>query len=53
MCSRQELNIILKKIAEAYRSVYGNDLITVIMYGSYARGDFDAESDVDIVSIVI
>lgn len=52
MCSRQELNIILKKIAEAYRSVYGNDLITIIMYGSYARGNFDVESDVDIVAIV-
>lgn len=52
MCSRQELNHILKKIAETYRSVYGNNLVQIILYGSYARGDFDMESDINIAAIV-
>ena len=52
MCSRHELDIILKKIAETYRSVYGDNLVKVMMYGSYARGDFDDYSDVDIAAIV-
>lgn len=52
MCSRNDLNCILQEIAEIYRSVYGKDLVKVILYGSYARGDYDNESDVDIVAIV-
>lgn len=52
MCSRQELDAILQKMAEAYQDVYGDSLVKILMYGSYARGDFDAESDIDIVAIV-
>ena len=52
MCSKHELNIILQKIAETYRAVYGNNLVKVMMYGSYARGDYDDYSDVDIAAIV-
>ncbi len=52
MCSRQELNIILQKIAAVYREVYGDDLVKVIVYGSYARGDYDSESDIDVAAIV-
>jgi predicted nucleotidyltransferase len=39
-------------MAEIYRSIYGDDLVKVILYGSYARKDNDNESDVDIVAIV-
>lgn len=52
MCSKHELDIILQKIAEAYRVVYGDNLVKVMMYGSYARGDYDNYSDVDIAAIV-
>ena len=52
MCSKHELDVILQKIAETYRSVYGSNLVKVLMYGSYARGDFDDYSDVDIAAIV-
>lgn len=52
MCTRNELNIILQKMAQIYRSVYGKELVQVILYGSYARGDYGHDSDVDLVAIV-
>ena len=52
MCTRNELNIILQKMAQIYRSVYGEELVQVILYGSYARGDYSHDSDVDLVAIV-
>lgn len=51
MCSMQELNIILSRISQAYKDAYGNDLIKIMLYGSYARGNFDVYSDIDIVAI--
>lgn len=52
MCERNEFEQILRGMADAYRSVYGNDIDRIILYGSYARGDNTADSDVDIVAIV-
>lgn len=52
MCSKNELNILLKKIADIYREVYGEDIVRIVLYGSYARGTYDQYSDVDIVAIV-
>ena len=52
MCSKQELNNILRKMTKAYQNTYGDALIEVLMYGSYARGDFDQDSDIDLVAIV-
>ena len=52
MCTENELNTIMRKVAQIYRSVYGEKLVQVILYGSYARGDYNRDSDVDIVAIV-
>lgn len=52
MCTTNELNVILKVITEAYKSVYGENIIKILLYGSYARGDYQKDSDIDIVAIV-
>ncbi len=44
MCSRNELEIILKQMVEVYRSVYGSEIVKVVLYGSYARGDNQADN---------
>ena len=52
MCTKSQLNTILEKISEIYKSVYGDQLVRVVLYGSYARGDFSDDSDFDIVALV-
>lgn len=52
MCNQMTLNKILKEVRKIYEEVYGDKLVKVILYGSYARGDYDDESDIDIVGIV-
>ncbi len=52
MCNQTTLNKILKEIRKVYEEVYGDKLVKVVLYGSYARGDYDNESDIDIVGIV-
>ena len=52
MCSSDQLDIILKKIVKTYQNVYGERIVKILMYGSYARGTYDEESDIDIVAIV-
>ncbi len=46
------LTEILRKYVADVHSLYGSRLRTVILYGSYARGDFRADSDIDIMILV-
>lgn len=52
MCTQNDLKTILKKISEIYYAVYGEDIVKIVLYGSYARGDYQNNSDIDIVAIV-
>lgn len=52
MCTAQQLNDLTADLVSEYRSLFGNSLRQVILYGSYARGDFDEESDVDVAALV-
>ena len=48
MCTKNELNSILQKLTQIYRSVYGENRCSGNLYGSYARGDYHTDSDVDV-----
>ena len=49
---QQELKKVIKKVTEEIHALLGTKLKTVILYGSYARGDFNSESDIDIMVLV-
>lgn len=39
-------------MAETYGAIYGEDIVKLVLYGSYARGNNQVDSDIDIVGIV-
>jgi predicted nucleotidyltransferase len=48
----QTMQSLLSEYLSAVKNIYGKHLKSVILYGSYARGDYNAESDVDIMILV-
>lgn len=46
------IETILKKYTEALEKIYGQHLKSVILYGSYARGDYNEDSDIDIMILL-
>ena len=45
-------NRILCEFRNKTKSIMGDSLKQMILYGSYARGDFDTESDIDIMILI-
>lgn len=43
---------LLYKFAKDMRGTFGKDLCSVVIYGSYARGDYTADSDIDVMILV-
>ncbi|UHG92034.1 nucleotidyltransferase domain-containing protein [Spirosoma oryzicola] len=46
------LHALSQEVKQALTELYGDRLNRVILYGSYARGDFHAESDVDYLVVL-
>ena len=46
------LKIICNKVVDAYKKIYGDKIRGIYLYGSYARGDFDEDSDIDFAAVV-
>lgn len=50
------MNLNMHEIIDNYvkdvQNIYGSHLKQIILYGSYARGDFNKDSDIDIMLLV-
>lgn len=51
MCTKSELHNVTSAVVQEAKNLLGNKLESVILFGSYARGDYDDESDIDIMII--
>lgn len=52
MCSRETLNQLLQELYVQLEGLFGAHLKEVVLFGSYARGDADEGSDVDVLVLV-
>jgi predicted nucleotidyltransferase len=43
---------IVSEFKTALQTIYGDRLRDVVLYGSYARGDYDDESDIDLMVLL-
>ena len=48
MVTKLEHDVILTDFADGVKDVFGEKLKDIVLFGSYARGDYDPNSDVDI-----
>ena len=48
----ERIKNIITEVNEELVKLFGGKIERIILYGSYARGDFDLESDVDIMILL-
>ncbi len=48
----QKIKPVISELSRLISQHYGNHLKYLILYGSYARGDFHSESDIDILVVL-
>ena len=47
-CMVEDIALDIKR---GYEQIYGDNIVEIYLYGSYARGDYDAESDIDFAAV--
>lgn len=52
MCTKSELSTVLERVKDRSEQTFGQMLDRIILYGSYARGDYTDESDIDIMIVL-
>lgn len=47
-----ELKIILSEVKKELKKLYDDNLVDIVLYGSYARGDYNENSDIDLLVVL-
>ncbi len=45
----EQIQNVMYLFSQEVKKILGEDLCKIIVYGSYARGDFDSNSDIDVM----
>ena len=48
----QTMQSLIERYVSEIHKIYGSHVKQIILYGSYARGDYTADSDVDIMILL-
>lgn len=49
---RTEIKTVVDEYSEGLRKIFGDQLVSVLLYGSFARGEGREDSDIDIVCVL-
>ena len=52
MCSRDDAIEIIARLSDKMKMVFPQENLDAIMFGSYARNDYDEGSDIDVMYLV-
>ena len=52
MRSQQEVNAIISQLCSGLKPLFPQGSMEAILFGSYARGEADADSDIDVMVLV-
>ena len=52
MCGKVELKEIMDAFVSDCKALFGDKLCEVRLYGSYARGDYNEDSDIDVMILL-
>ena len=47
-----EIKTLLEKLKSGLKQIYGEQFKETYLFGSYARGDYDTDSDIDILIVL-
>ena len=52
MCNKQQFQTVVNDVVSGVTTLLSDKLDSLLLYGSYARGDFDDDSDIDFLALV-